>query len=67
MAILGEKNIATNNGTWLAKVKDAGPITIFGIIIGIITPIANNNAAIVNFLTELVFIFSPPMCQDTLN
>ena len=47
IAIPGEKNIATNNGTWLAKVKEAGPMTILGITIGITIPIPIKSAAIV--------------------
>ena len=57
-ATSGEKNIAINTGTWLAKVNDAGPMTIFGMTIGIKIPNPINNAEIVKFLTELFFIFS---------
>lgn len=61
IATNGEKNIAMNTGTWLARVKDAGPITILGITIGIKIPNPINNAEIVKFLTELFFIlFSYP-------
>lgn len=52
IAIAGEKNIATNTGTWLAKVKDAGPMTILGITMGMTIPMPINKAAIVKWRME---------------
>ena len=57
VAILGEINIAINIGTWLAKVKDAGGITIFGKNIGIRIPKAHKSAAVTNsFAVSILFI-----------
>ena len=49
-AILRDKNIARNIGTWLANVYEAGGITTFrGIIIGIMIANAINKAVMVKF------------------
>jgi hypothetical protein len=51
MATTGDINIAIKIGTWLANVKDAGPIMILGKYIGIKIPIAHNNPAMTMVIT----------------
>ena len=49
-AILRDKNMARNIGTWLANVYEAGGMTTFkGIIIGIMIANAINKAVMVKF------------------
>ncbi|QAT50783.1 hypothetical protein EQM14_13980 [Caproiciproducens sp. NJN-50] len=43
----GEMNMARKIGTWLASVNEAGPIHIFGKVIGMTIPTAHSNAAMV--------------------
>ena len=58
-AIAGEINIAMNIATWLAKVNDAGSITILiGENIGMIKPIAISKPAMVIFFIFCVSIIN---------
>ena len=58
-AIVGEMNIAMKITTWLAKVNDAGSITILiGENIGIIKPIAISKPAMVSFFMFCVSIIN---------
>jgi hypothetical protein len=62
IAISGDINIAIKIATWLASVKDAGSMIIFGANIGIIIPIALKRPAtqinitlFVDFVVDIVF------------
>ncbi len=48
IATIGDRNIAIIIGTWLARVKEAGPMTILGANIGMAIPIAHSRAEIVS-------------------
>ena len=50
-ATTGDIKIEIKIGTWLASVKDAGPIIILGKTIGIMIPSAQSNAATVMAFT----------------
>jgi len=61
-ATAGDMNIAIKITTWLAKVNEAGSITILtGETIGIITPIAISKPDIAIFIVFWCFIVSLPV------
>lgn len=67
IATTGEINMAMKIGTWLASVKEAGSITIFGANIGIIIPIAHSKAEMVIVWTLLFFIITSILRRDYAN